>query len=100
MVTVATGKPNESLTQAAFVDRLMPFISDNPMIDGDLIKRGKRLSAPERDLRDRLLFRTLSIDDKDAMIARTLWNFFAAVSNKWPDAWNTRQQGNILNRTT
>ena len=39
------------------------------------------------------------LDDKDAEIARVVWNFFAAVSNRWPDAWKVKQQGNILNRT-
>jgi DGQHR domain-containing protein len=98
----ATGEPNETLTQAAFVDVLMPYISTRPMQDRDLIKRGdaKKLSRPTVSEERKLIFRNMFIDDKDAEIARVVWNFFAAVSNKWPDAWKLKQQGNILNRTT
>ncbi|MCI0617093.1 DGQHR domain-containing protein, partial [bacterium] len=40
----ATGEPSETLTQATFVDKLMQYISDEPMRDRDLLKRGEKLS--------------------------------------------------------
>jgi len=97
---VATGKPEESITQATFVDRLMPYISKDPMGDRDIIKRR---GVPERGsdlLKERRIFRNLFLDDKDAEIAKIVWNYFKSVEQKWPSAWATRQRGLILNRTT
>lgn len=97
---VATGKPEETLTQATFVDRLMPYVSKEPMKDRDLLKRKKKVSRAEgRDTR-KFIFRDLFIDEHDAQIAKILWNYFAAIGQRWPRAWNQVQKGNILNRTT
>jgi DGQHR domain-containing protein len=97
----ATGEPHETLTQAAFVDALIPYISAKPMLDRDMIKRGdeKKLSRPSPSEERRLIFRNMFIDNKDAEIAKVNWNYFAAVSNRWPNAWRLKQQGNILNRS-
>jgi len=95
----ATGKPFETLTQATFVERLLRYISENPMRDRDLLKRGKKLGKVE--ISDtRLIFRNLFIDEKDAEIARILYNYFGAVAKKWGDAWYTKESGKILSRTT
>ena len=40
------------------------------------------------------------IREEDARIARVLWNYFSAVQERWPNAWNLKQKGMILNRTT
>ncbi len=81
----ATGKKEETLTQAAFVDRMMPYISTSPMKDRDLLKRGKRLRiSPEEE--NLPIFRTMFIEDKDAEIAKIIWNYFNAVGKRWPDA--------------
>ena len=99
MLGVGRG-PNETITQSTFVDRLMRFISTNPMQDRDLLRRGKRLEpargVPER----RQIFRNLFIREDDHIIALILWNFFLAVQRKWPSSWQDVQRGNILNRTT
>jgi DGQHR domain-containing protein len=97
----ATGEPDETLTQAGFVDVLIGYISTNAMIDRDLIKRGdlKRIRRASPAEEHRLIFRNMFIDDRDAEIARVIWNFFQAVSNRWPDAWKVKKPGNILNRT-
>jgi len=98
----ATGHSSESLTQAAFIDTLMPYISRDPMSDRDRIKRDLPLIPPDPgEVRvRRLIFRNLFISDRDADIALTLWNYFGAVSDRWPRAWKEPQQGIILNRTT
>lgn len=97
---VATGEPEETLTQAAFVDRLMPYISTNPMQDRDLLKRGKNLRRADEAEEKKRIFRNMFIDQKDAEIARVLWNFFTSVEKRWPQAWGFKKEGNILNRTT
>jgi DGQHR domain-containing protein len=99
---VATGHPTETITQAAFIDRLIGYISTDPMADRDALKRGQKL--PKIDgamIRVRkLIFRNMFVDDQDAEIARVLWNYFSAVSGRWPKAWQFKQRGLVLNLTT
>jgi DGQHR domain-containing protein len=97
---IATGEPQESITQATFVERLLRYISKNANADRDLIKRGKKIEEVKGKERDELIFRNLFRADKDAYIAKNLWNYFAAVKQKWPTAWQQVKRGNILNRTT
>lgn len=96
----ATGKPKETLTQATFIDRLIRYVSKDPMSDRDLIKRGRKLPVPSEKEARKLIFRNLFFAEKDTVIARILWNYFDAVSDRWSSAWNEVVKGNILNRTT
>lgn len=89
----------ETITQAAFVDRLLRYLSTDTMGDRDKLKRGGTLEPTPEDER-KLIFRNLFIEDRDAEIARIVWNFFEAVSRRWPRAWNEVDRGRILNRTT
>jgi DGQHR domain-containing protein len=97
---VATGKPAETLTQATFVDRLIKYISRDVMKDRDDLKRGRKLKQAEGVDSDRLIFRNLFVAERDAEIAKIMWNYFDAVRRRWPRAWNTVERGNVLNRTT
>jgi DGQHR domain-containing protein len=97
---LATGKPEESITQATFVDRLMKHISNDPMMDRDSLKRGKELSKAKGREAERYMFRNLFVDQKDAVIAKIVWNYFEAVSRRWPQAWVNPERGNILCKTT
>jgi DGQHR domain-containing protein len=98
----ATGHPNETLTQAAFIEPLMGYISRDPMSDRDLLRRNKTLplATPAEIRVNKLIFRNLFIQDRDAEIAKLLSNYFTAVKEKWPEAWSLRKPGLILNRTT
>lgn len=98
--TATPGREHETLSQAGFVDQLVPLISDSPERDRDQLKRGKSLKHIDSAESRLLIFRNLFIDDKDAEIADILWNYFSAVRNKWPVAWNATEIGRILNRTT
>lgn len=98
---VATkGVKDQTLTQAAFVERLLPLISREPMKDRDDLKRGKAIAQAPENLRSALIFREMFIRERDSDIARVLWNYFGAAQRRWSDAWNTVERGNILNRTT
>jgi DGQHR domain-containing protein len=102
---VATGEPNETLTQAAFVDPLLKLISANSaqaMEDRDVLKRKNALSPiSDGEIRSRkLIFRNMFIRDEEARIAMVIWNYFVAVQERWPKAWSVKQKGLILNRTT
>lgn len=98
----ATGSPGETLTQAGFIDPLMKYVSENPMRDRDQLRRGRRLEAADQaTVRVRkLIFRNMFVQERDAEIARVIWNYFTAVAQRWPDAWTGRQPGLVLNRTT
>jgi DGQHR domain-containing protein len=96
----ATGQPFELVTQATFVDRLLRMISADPMVDKDKLKRGKPLARATPAEQGKLVFRNRFIDEKDAEIAKCLWNYFSAVRQRWRDAWNTDARGMVLARTT
>ena len=101
----ATGSPNETLTQAAFIDPLLRYITQSPltaMADRDDLKRGKKLPeiAPAEVRVKKLIFRNIFIQDRDAEIARVIFNYFTAVAQRWPEAWELKTPGLILNRTT
>jgi hypothetical protein len=88
------------LTQATFIDRLIHYISDNPLQDRDAIQRRAKLSRAEGPNLRRLIFRNMFIDNQDAEIARIIFNYFQAVSLRWPESWRIKKEGNVLNRTT
>lgn len=96
----ATGQGLELITQATFVDRLLKLISKDPMVDKDKLKRGKPLVPASPEEQKTLIFRNRFIEERDAEIAKCLWNYFQAVGQKWPTAWNTDERGMVLARTT
>ena len=90
----------ETLSQAAFVDSLLEYLSTNPMSDRDLLKRGKKPARAAPGDQEKLIFRHMFLEERDADIARVLWNFFSAVQNRWGESWRAPIRGIILNRTT
>ena len=90
----------ETITQATFVDRLLRYISKDPMDDRDRGKGNRKLERAQGNQIKRQIFRNHFIAEDDAKITVILWNFFLAVARKWPLAWAERQPGNILNRAT
>jgi DGQHR domain-containing protein len=95
------GDPGETLSQAVFIDALLPLMSKNPMKDKDQLKRGRKVDRATalEEKREFLVFRNMFLDEKDALIARVLWNYFAAVENKWGSYWREVKKGHVLNRT-
>lgn len=96
----ATGLEQEVITQSTFVDRLLKLISTNPMDDRDRIKRNKKLEPATGNAEMRQVFRERFINEKDAEIAKIIWNYFKAVEERWPRAWNNFESGQVLSRTT
>lgn len=97
---LATPGRYENLTQAAFVEKIMGFITDNPMRDRDTYRRGR---VPALEFRGyekrRYIFRELFLAERDKDILLTISNFFSCVSAKWPTAWKTPARGTMLGRT-
>jgi DGQHR domain-containing protein len=96
---VATeGRFGETISQATFVKALLRYLSENPILDRDLGKRRRKWTQESFDRR-RLIFREFFVDEKDESIALNIWNYFGAVSKKWPTAWASTEMGLILNKT-
>ena len=100
MLGTGSGDAQETITQATFVDRLLRYISRNPMSDRDTLRRGRKLSRVSGIERDRQIFRNWFMEERDVHTTLVLWNYFLAVQAKWPNSWNQVVRGNILNRTT
>ena len=94
------GERSETISQALFVDSLIPLISRNPNKDRDDLKRARLLELPSAGDDHSLIFRKVFIDEKDGVIARVLWNYFKAVERKWTRYWIDVIPGHVLNRTT
>lgn len=97
--TATPGRTIELLTQATFVEALMPYISSTPTLDRDILKRGNRLSAPTPAEIEKHPLRPFFVNGEDLKVADVLFRYFSSVRDKWPTAWNTDEKGLILNRT-
>jgi DGQHR domain-containing protein len=89
----------ETLTQATFVDGLIGYISSDPREDRDLLLREKELARVWGKDNEKLVFRNMFIDGRDLEIGKVYEQYFIAVKERWPDAWNNLGRGSILPRT-
>lgn len=96
----ADDKEKETITQATFSEKLVDYISKDPMDDRNTYKKG---SIPDKfigaELEKRPL-RNLFIEERDADIAKIIWEFFDAVQERWPDAWWKVEREMVLNKST
>ena len=98
--TATPGRKGETLTQATVVESLMNYISDEPGQDRDTFIRKLFPRKATGSERKRLIFRNLFLEENDSDIAEILLQYFLAVQEKWPEAWDNPQwQGNILPKT-
>jgi len=93
------GRYNETITQATFAEALLKYISDDPKRDRNLYLKNSKPQILSRDKVEKIIFGNMFIDEKDLDITDVLWNYFAAVRDRWPQAWNYRGDGLMLNRT-
>jgi hypothetical protein len=89
----------ETLTQATFVGGLLPYISDNAKQDRDDILRGKAIPKADPKTLKKLVFRNLFLLGEDVKIGKIYEEYFAAVADKWPNAWRFGGSGIVLART-
>lgn len=89
----------ETLSQATVVKGLLPYISKDPMIDRDLARRG--MSWPDRGSGDfeRRIFYPWFKDEMDGKTLATIINYFTAVKERWPLAWEFTGRGAVLTKT-
>lgn len=98
--TATPGRTKEPLTQAAFVESLLKFISPNPVRDRNDLLSGKKIpKASEAEL-EKFPFRNLFLEDKEVDITEIVYNYFKAIEKKWPTAWRDKDRvGNLLPRS-
>jgi DGQHR domain-containing protein len=97
---VTTGRTNETITQAAFVEALTDLISRDPFADRNALLDGKKLTPAQGKEEARTPFRNMFLDGDDFDIADNVNNFFEAVRLKWPTAWEeTKKKSAILPKT-
>jgi DGQHR domain-containing protein len=95
------GRRAEPLTQAAFVESLIPFISKQPSKDRNLLFEGKRLSLATAEELQQTPFRNLFIQRREVDITEILYNYFTAIRAKWPHSWDAYDvTGNLLPRSS
>lgn len=97
--TATEGRVKEVLTQAGVVEAVLPLISQSPVLDRDTLKRGKSLSKPTPEDLVKAPLRSLFVENRDVEILDVLWNYFSAVRERWPNAWENTGQGSVLPRT-
>jgi len=93
------GRERETITQATFVESLIPYVSSEPLRDRDLLKRKKKPARPTESELRKTIFRNMFLDEKDLEIAEVVQNYFNGVRARWPAAWNAGGQGMMLNKT-
>lgn len=97
---------SETITQSTFVESLLKYITKDKQLDRDFYRRNKGKKDKKLDYTEsrdvsRLFLRNIFIDDDtDINIAQIIWNYFWAVQEKWPTAWNEPANNNILNKST
>lgn len=98
---VATeGRFGETISQATFVRALLPYITEDAVTDRDIGKRGGRWPSPTNAQLKKMIFRYFFVRGLDTDIAEILWNYFDAVSERWPESWGWTGTGRVLNKTT
>lgn len=93
------GRDGETITQATFVKALMAYISRDPIADRDIYKRKKTPPEVLDSDRNKLIFRNMMVREQDMLITDIIFNYFSAVKERWPQAWDNIGIGNILNKT-
>jgi DGQHR domain-containing protein len=97
---VATpGRSQEMITQATFVESVLPYISGNPKSDRDRLLNGYSLNKISHNESLRYIFRNMFISGHDLDITEIIFNYFSAIRKRWPEGWDARDRGLILNRT-
>ncbi len=93
------GRYGETLTQATFIKGIIGYFSRNETVDRDTYMKNQTPEKANADELTKMPFRNMMIDKKDLEVTDILWNYFDAVKNRWPTAWESLGRGNILNKT-
>lgn len=89
----------ETLSQATMVKGILPYITNDPLMDRDIGRRSG--NWPDRGTKDfeRRIFYPFFRQKEDHKILAILINYFGAIRAVWPEAWANTGKGAILSRT-
>lgn len=98
---VSTGeKYNKTLSQATFIEPLLKYVSEDPQSDRNTYLKNKKPAKLDIEKSKKIIFGNMFIDERDYAITDVIWNYFTAVKERWPDAWNYEGTGLNLNKST
>lgn len=92
----------EPLSQATVVEGLLSHIVSNKrqlIQDRDAARRGKTTAEISDEEASRLVLRRFFIQRRETDLAELMWNYFQAVAEVWPIAWQPAGTGRMLPRT-
>jgi hypothetical protein len=69
------------------------------MADRDAYKRNRTPAKIDATESKQMIFRNMMIEERDTDIAEIMMNYFSAVRERWPSAWDATGSGTMLNRT-
>lgn len=89
----------ETLSQATVVKGILPLITKDALGDRDIGKRGE--DFPERGSRDfeRRIFYPFFKEREDHKILASVLNYYSAIAERWPAAWENTGRGAVLCKT-
>ena len=96
------GRYTETLSQATVVTGILQYIcKDKIQIiqDRQIGRRGGTFPPAESRDAERLVLRPFFVANRDVELTNLIWNYFEAVRQRWPIAWNANGTGSMLNRT-
>ncbi|MBB4370180.1 DGQHR domain-containing protein [Bradyrhizobium sp. cir1] len=97
--TATEGRFGETLSQATIVRGLLPYITNDPLNDRDVGKRVGFWDPISPEQHNKRIFYEFFRNNEDEKILANVLNYFSAVHDRWPDAWESTGRGNILTRT-
>ncbi|PDH63093.1 MAG: hypothetical protein CNE89_15090 [Sphingomonadaceae bacterium MED-G03] len=92
----------EPLSQATVVEGLLSHMVANKkqlISDRDWARRGRSFQPIGDDEARRLVLRRFFLEGRDVDLAELIWNYFEAVKQRWPEAWEVKGTGQMLPRT-
>jgi hypothetical protein len=100
--TATEGRFGETLSQASVVAGILQYISKDRMEvlrDRQIGRRGGRFPKASMSDYHKVVLRPMFRAKDDVGIAELIWNYFQAISDRWPTAWAATGTDNRLNRT-
>lgn len=103
---VAKERDVETITQSTFAELIIKYISSDPILDRDLIRRkpNKKIRniglKNNENMAEKYIFRNYFINEEDEKIIKIIMDYFNAVKKKWPKAWDKGINGSILPKST
>lgn len=93
------GREDETLSQATIVKGLLPYLTSDAMADRDIGHRFGFWDPPTGGEARRRVFRHFFVANQDEKILAILINYFNAIASKWDVAWESTDEGVMIQRT-